>query len=224
MDMNMKRESLTLKQQPRVVVVDDEPIAVLDFQEMLRSNGFDVAGTASDGLDALRLCTELNPDLILMDVKMPYMSGLSVARKLRENGVASCIVLLTSYSDTDLITEAKEIEIDAYLVKPVSEQNLIPAIEVALARFRERMKLRAELGETIDRLQTRQQVEVAKGLLMEKCGLTEHEAYNYIRELSRVKRMSMKEIAAIISQDFALNGEARVIHSAPQTENAHESD
>lgn len=95
---------------------------------------------------------ELNPDLILMDVKMPYMSGLSVARKLRENGVASCIVLLTSYSDTDLITEAKEIEIDAYLVKPVSEQNLIPAIEVALARFRERMKLRAELGETIDRL------------------------------------------------------------------------
>ena len=156
-----------------------------------------------DGIDAVKQCRELNPDLLLLDIKMPLLDGLAVARIVSEEGWAGCILLLSAYSDDEFVAKAKQLGIDGYLVKPVSEKNLIPALEVAMARSREITNLKEEVERVNKRLESRRLIEQAKGLLMEHEKLTEQAAYDYIRTLSKDKTISMKVISELIIKSYS---------------------
>jgi AmiR/NasT family two-component response regulator len=181
----------------RVVIADDESIIRLDLGEMLTTLGYEVVGEASDGAIAVELAQKLRPDLVIMDIKMPGMDGIAAARELTRARIAP-VLLLTAYSEQHLVERAKEAGVVAYLVKPFREAELLPSIEIALARFGEFQTVEQEVHSLKEALETRKVVEQAKGILMESQGLKESEAFHRIRKASMDTRKSMREIAEAI--------------------------
>jgi len=182
----------------RIVIAEDEPVARLDLGQMLEILGHEVVGQAGDGRTAVDLAREVIPDLVIMDIKMPgEIDGLGAASLLAEERVAP-VLLLTAYSDQEFIDRAREAGVMGYLVKPYNENQLAPAIEVALARYGEFSQLHKELGNTKEALMTRKIVERAKGVLMDTAGLKESEAFHRIQRLSMNSRKSMREVAEAI--------------------------
>lgn len=182
----------------RVVIADDEPITRMDVKEILEEKGYEVIGEAADGFDAVELCKAKKPELVLMDIKMPLLDGLSAARIMMEEDVDAAIVLLTAYSEREFIDSAKDLGVSGYLVKPIDEKSLIPSIELAVARSKEMRKLRRDIAKVSERLENRSIIEKAKGRIMERDGLSEQEAYDFIRKLSLEKGMSMRRVAEIL--------------------------
>lgn len=182
----------------KVVIVDDEPITRMDIKEILEEKGYAVVGEAADGFDAIELCKVQKPELVLMDVKMPLLDGLSAARIMVEENMDAAIVLLTAYSEREFIESAKELGVSGYLVKPIDEKSLIPSIELAVARNKEMRRLRRDIAKVSERLENRSIIEKAKGRIMERDGLSEQEAYDFIRKLSLDKGMSMRRVAEIV--------------------------
>jgi len=181
----------------RVVIADDESTYCMDLREMLTNLGYLVVGEAGDGRSAVNLARELRPDVVLMDIKMPDMDGIEAAKLLTEERIAP-VVLLTAYSQRDLVDRAKEAGVVGYLVKPLQEADLVPAIEITLSRFREFRELEKEVDNLQDQLETRKLVDRAKGILMDSQGLTEAAAFRRIQKMSMNTRKSMKEIAQAI--------------------------
>ena len=181
----------------RVIIADDESLLRMDLQEALTELGYLVIGQVGDGQSAVNMARELEPDVVIMDIKMPGMDGIEAAKILTEEKIAP-VVLLTAYSQRDLIERAKEAGVVGYLVKPFREADLAPAIELALARFEEFRTLEKEVDNLKEALETRKKVEQAKGILMEKQGLSEHEAFRKIQKMSMNTRKPMKEVAEAI--------------------------
>lgn len=184
----------------RVVVAEDESLIRMDIVEILRDNGFEVVGEAGDGETAVKLATELRPDLVIMDVKMPQLDGISAAEKLSKDQIAP-VVLLTAFSQKELVERASEAGALAYVVKPFTPSDLLPAIEIALSRYQQIVTLEAEVADMVERFETRKLVDRAKGLLNEKMGLSEPEAFRWIQKASMDRRLTMHDVAqAIIDQ------------------------
>jgi two-component system, response regulator PdtaR len=183
--------------QTRVVIADDESIIRMDLREMLANLGYLVVGETGDGVSAVNLARELKPDLVIMDIKMPDLDGIQAARILTEERIAP-VLLLTAFSQQELVEGAKEAGVVGYIVKPFRESELVPAIEVALSRFREFKAIEKELSDTKNILETRKIVERAKGVLMDTQGLKEAEAFRKIQKLSMNTRKSMREVAEAI--------------------------
>jgi len=181
----------------RIVIADDESIIRMDLKEMLTNLGYLVVGEAGDGQSAINLAREMKPDLVIMDIKMPGLDGIGAAKVLTEERIAP-VLFLTAFSQKELVEGAKEAGVVAYLVKPFRESELVPAIEVALARFSELKVLEQQVGDLKDALETRKLVDRAKGLLMDTQGLTEAEAFRKIQKMSMNTRKPMKEIAEAI--------------------------
>jgi AmiR/NasT family two-component response regulator len=183
--------------QRRLVIAEDESISRMDLREMLANLGYLVVGEAGDGQSAVNLARELRPDLVIMDIKMPEMDGIAAANLLTEEKIAP-VLLLTAYSDREFVEGSLDAGVMGYIVKPFREAELVPAIELALARFREFRALEKELGDTREVLETRKAVERAKGILMDTRGLREAEAFRTIQKLSMNNRKSMREVAEAI--------------------------
>ena len=181
----------------RVIIADDESLVRVDLRETLSELGYLVIGEVGDGQSAVNMARELAPDVVVMDIKMPGMDGIEAARILTQERVAP-VVLLTAYSQKDLIDRAKEAGVVGYLVKPFRETDLSPAIELALARFTEFRALQEEVGNLTEALETRKKVEKAKGILMDKQSITEAEAFRKIQKMSMNTRKPMKEVAEAI--------------------------
>ncbi len=181
----------------RIVLADDESIIRMDLKEMLSSLGYAVVGEASEGESAVNLARELRPDLVILDIKMPGMDGIDAARVLTGERIAP-VLLLTAYSEKDLVERAKEAGVVGYVVKPFQEADLAPAIEVAMARYREFQTIERDLVDLQDTLETRKLVERAKGLLMDTQGLKEADAFRRIQRLSMNTRKTMREVAEAI--------------------------
>lgn len=181
----------------RIIIADDESLIRLDLREMLTHLGYDVIGEAGDGRSAMELARRLRPDLLIMDIKMPDLDGISAAEELTRERIAP-VVLVTAYSDQGLVERAREAGVVGYVVKPFREAELMPVIELSRARFDEFRTLEREVGNLKDALETRKVVERAKGVLMETHGLRESEAFHRIRKTSMDARKSMKEVAEAI--------------------------
>jgi len=180
----------------RVVVAEDESLIRMDIVETLRDKGFDVVGEAGDGNKAVELAFALKPDLMVMDIKMPDLDGLSAAEKIAELKIP--VVLLTAFSQQELVTRAAEVGAMAFLVKPFSPQDLLPAIEIALSRHAQLVALESEIQDLSERLETRKLVERAKAVLSEKMKLTEPEAFRWIQKASMDRRLSMADVSRTV--------------------------
>jgi response regulator NasT len=188
---------MTPTRRARLIIADDESLIRMDLREMLGHLGYEVIAEASDGRSAVELAKKLLPDLIIMDIKMPDMDGIAAASELARDHIAP-VVLLTAYSENSLIGRAKDAGVCGYLVKPFRETELMPVIELALARFNELRELEREVTDLKDALETRKLVERAKGVLMEVHGLREADAFNRMRKTSMDNRKSMREVAEAI--------------------------
>lgn len=183
--------------QTRILIADDESLIRMNLREMLNQQGYDVVGEATTGRAAVDLAKKIHPDLVLLDIKMPDMDGLEASRILVEAGIAP-VVLLTAYSDDNLVADAKAAGVSGYLVKPVRETEISPVIEIALSRFDELKTLQAKVMDLEEALETRKLIERAKGVLMEAHGLSEAEAFHRMRKTSMDNRKSMREVAEAI--------------------------
>lgn len=181
----------------RIVIADDEGVIRLGLRAMLEEQGYQVVGEAGDGKRALDLAGKLHPDLIFLDIKMPGVDGLQSARALLRDRTVP-VIILTAYADRDFVERAREAGVLAYLVKPVREGDLRPAIEMAMGRFREIQALREEIGGLEETLRTRKLVERAKGILMRRDGVDEAQAFARLQKQARDARKTMKEIAETI--------------------------
>lgn len=181
----------------RILVVEDETLIRIDIIETLKEEGFEVVGEADNGEKAIELANELKPDLVLMDVKMPILDGISAAEKIIESRIAP-VVLLTAFSQRELVERAKEAGAMAYLVKPFTPADLVPAIEIAISRYLEITALEDEVTNLSDKFETRKLVERAKSALMTKMGLSEPEAFRWIQKTSMDRRLSMREVAETV--------------------------
>lgn len=181
----------------RVVIADDESVIRADLREMLTNLNYLVVGEAGDGQSAVNTARELKPDVVIMDIKMPDLDGIQAAKILTQEQIAP-VLLLTAYSQRDLVDRAKEAGVVGYLVKPFREQEILPAIEIALARFAEFRELKKETADLQETLETRKVVDRAKGILMDQQGMTEQEAFRKIQKTSMNSRKPMKEVAEAI--------------------------
>lgn len=186
----------------RVLVVEDEALIRLDLTEMLTEEGYVIAGEAGDGEQAVALARELRPDLVIMDVKMPKMDGIAAAGSIVEEKIAP-VVMLTAFSQRDLIEQARDAGAMAYLVKPFARHELVPAIELAVSRFAEKRALEDEVATLTDRLETRKIVDRAKGLLMTRQNMSEPEAFRWIQRTAMDRRTTMKAVAEAIVDGLA---------------------
>jgi response regulator NasT len=178
----------------RVLIAEDEALIRLDLREMLIEEGYDVVGEAGDGEAALRLAEQLRPDLVILDIKMPIMDGLTAAENIANSRLAP-VVILTAFSQRDLVERARAAGAMAYLVKPFQKSDLVPAIEIAAARFAEMTALESEVASLADRLETRKLVERAKGALMTAYSMTEPQAFRWIQRTAMDHRMTMRDVA-----------------------------
>ena len=181
----------------RIIIADDEPIIRLDLRKTLENMGHQVVGEAGDGAKAIELARDLKPDIIILDIKMPEMDGIDAAKIVTTEGIAP-VLLLTAYSQKDLVDRAKDAGVFAYLVKPFKEADLLPAMEIAISRYEEFVELENEVSDLENKLDTRKSVDRAKGILMDQYGLKEQEAFRRIQVQSMNTRKSMREIAEAI--------------------------
>jgi two-component system, response regulator PdtaR len=185
----------------RVVIAEDEALIRLDLKEMLAESGYDVVGEAADGEAAVELARTLEPDLVILDVKMPVLDGISAAEQITAAGT-SAVVMLTAFSQRELVERAVDAGAMAYLVKPFGKSDLLPAIEVAVSRHQQLRALAAEVHDLTDRLDTRKLLDRAKGLLQSKAGMTEPAAFRWIQKTSMDRRTSMRAVAqAVVDGD-----------------------
>jgi AmiR/NasT family two-component response regulator len=178
----------------RVVIAEDEALIRLDLKEMLEEEGYVVAGEAADGEAAVDLATKLRPDLVILDVKMPILDGISAAERIAAQHIAP-VVILTAFSQRELVERARDAGAMAYLVKPFTKADLVPAIEIAASRFRETSALESEVATLKDRLEVRKILDRAKGKLQAEHGLTEPEAFRWIQKTSMDQRLAMRAVA-----------------------------
>jgi AmiR/NasT family two-component response regulator len=186
-----------MAQQLRLVIADDESIIRMNLKETLVGLGYLVVGEAGDGVSVINLARELRPDLVVMDIKMPKLDGIQAAKVLTEERIAP-VLLLTAYSDRELVDRAREAGVVNYVVKPFRDTELLPAIEIALARYAEFREMDKQLSDFKEALETRKLVDRAKGVLMDTQGLKEQEAFRKIQQLSMNSRKSMREVAQAI--------------------------
>jgi AmiR/NasT family two-component response regulator len=186
----------------RVLVAEDEALIRLDLVEMLREEGYEVVGEAADGQEAVRLAEELRPDLVILDIKMPKMDGIEAASNIASQRIAP-VVILTAFSQRDLVERARDAGAMAYLVKPFAKRDLGPAIERAVSRFTELQALEAEVTELSERLEARKVIERAKGLLMTKRGLSEPDAFRWLQRTAMDRRTTMKAVAQAVLDTLA---------------------
>jgi response regulator NasT len=180
----------------RIVVAEDESLIRMDIVETLKDQGFDVVGEAGDGLKAIALAKELRPDLMVMDIKMPDLDGLSAAEQIAELRIP--VVFLTAFNQQELVARASEVGAMAFLVKPFSPEDLLPAIEIAMSRHQQLTQLESEVSDLTERLETRKLVERAKGVLGVQMGLSEPDAFRWIQKAAMDRRIGMVDVAKTI--------------------------
>jgi response regulator NasT len=193
------------------VIAEDEALIRLDLAEMLVEEGYDVVGQAEDGEKAVELVLEHRPDLVILDVKMPRLDGIAAAEQIASQRIAP-VVILTAFSQRDLVERARDAGAMAYLVKPFDQSDLVPAIEMAVSRFTELRQLESEVEGLTERLETRKLVDRAKGVLQQRLGLSEPESFRWIQKTAMDLRLSMRQVAE------------GVVEHGPQVEGAAESD
>ncbi|MFN8098176.1 MAG: response regulator [Dermatophilaceae bacterium] len=181
----------------RVVVAEDEALIRLDLVELLGEAGYDVVGQASNGEQAVELAVDLKPDLVIMDVKMPVMDGLSAAEEIGKQRLCP-VIMLTAFSQSELIERARDAGVMAYIVKPFTAADIAPAIDIALSRWRELKLLEQEVADLGEALETRKAVERAKGVLMKKLKLSEADAFRWIQKTAMDRRLGMREVAEAV--------------------------
>lgn len=200
---------------PRVVVAEDESIIRLDLAEMLGESGYEVVGQAADGQSAIDVVRATRPDVALLDVKMPVLDGISAAEAI--TGERLCpVVLLTAFSDRSLVARAAEAGAMGYLVKPAGRSDLVPALEVAMARWAQVQGLHAEVGMLQAQMAARKVIERAKGEVMQRLGLGEAEAFRWLRTRAMDRRMPLVDVAAIVLEGFGITGDGQPGRSADQ--------
>jgi response regulator NasT len=185
----------------RVVVAEDEALIRLDLVEMLTESGYEVVGQAGDGETAIELTEKEKPDLVVMDVKMPKLDGISAAERIAKQRIAP-VVILTAFSQRDLVERARDAGAMAYLTKPFTIEDLMPAIELAVSRFQEIQQLDSEVNDLQDQLKARKTIDRAKGLLMSKLNLTEPQAFKWMQKTAMDKRRSMVEVANLVIEEY----------------------
>ena len=182
---------------PRIIVAEDEALIRMDLVEMLTEAGYEVVGQASNGQEAIALVQELKPDLAILDVKMPVLDGISAAEEIIH---IAPVLMLTAFSQKELVERARDAGVMAYVVKPFSITDLVPALEIAISRHKQMISLETEIANLQDRLETRKLIDRAKGILMSALNLSEPQAFSWIQRAAMDRRMSMKEVAlAVIS-------------------------
>ncbi|CAB4851973.1 unannotated protein [freshwater metagenome] len=185
----------------RVVVAEDEALIRLDLVEMLREEGYDVVGEAADGEEAVRLATALRPDVVMLDVKMPVLDGITAAERIVAARIAP-VVMLTAFSQRELVERARDAGVMAYLVKPFTQGELVPAIELAVGRYAEITTLESEVADLGQRLETRKRVDRAKALLQESYSLSETDAFRWIQKSAMDRRLSVREVADAVVREL----------------------
>lgn len=190
---NSKQQDFSVSK-PRVLVAEDEALIRMDLVELLNDEGYEVVGQVGNGEAAVTAARELQPDLVVMDVKMPKMDGISAAEIIAEERIAP-VVMLTAFSQKDLVAKAREAGAMAYVVKPFDASDVVPAIEIAMARFQEIRAVEKEVEGLEERLESRKIIDQAKGILQERLNLTEQEAFRWVQKTSMDLRKSMREVA-----------------------------
>jgi response regulator NasT len=185
-----------------IIVADDEPITRMDICEILNEAGYHILGEAANGFDTVELCRRFKPNLLIIDIKMPQLDGLKAAKIITEENLADSIVVLTAYSGFEFITEAKEAGVTGYIVKPVDERNLLPAVEVAIAKGIQINEIKEEILKIKDDMEKRKIIDKAKELLMERYSISEEAAYKRLRKATMDRRCSMKEMAIYIIENY----------------------
>lgn len=186
----------------KIIVAEDELITRMDMIEIIEEAGYSVVGQAGDGFEAIEVCRRERPDLAIMDIKMPLLDGIKAAKIIKEENLAKCVILVTAYSDLELINEAKGVGVMSYLVKPIDEKSLIPAIEIAFNKQSEINNVKSELEIIQQKLEDRKIIEKAKGIIMTKRNYSEDESYKFIRSLAMEKRTSIRKISEVIVKSF----------------------
>lgn len=181
----------------RVLVAEDEALIRMDLVEMLTELGYQVVGEAADGESAIRLAEELRPDVVMMDVKMPVLDGITAAQRIADQRIAP-VVMLTAFSQRELVERATQAGVMAYLVKPFSQGDLVPAIEVAVSRYSQFVILENEVADLEERLETRKRVDRAKALLQQVYGLNEADAFRWLQKSAMDRRLTMREVADVV--------------------------
>lgn len=211
----VSEEDASVSRQRTVIVAEDESLIRMDVIETLRDNGFTVVGEAGDGEKAVELAREHTPDVVVMDVKMPLLDGISAAEILSKEKICP-VVLLTAFSQRELVERATEAGALAYVVKPFGPNDLIPAIEIALSRYQQLAALEDEVADLADRLETRKVLDRAKGILNDTMGLTEPEAFRWIQKASMDRRLTMREVAQTVVDQLAEAAADKESEHAPE--------
>ena len=188
---------MTTPEPRRVVIAEDEALIRMDLAEMLTEEGYDVVGQAADGAKAIELAESLRPDLVILDVKMPVLDGIAAAERIASDRIAP-VVILTAFSQRDLVERARDAGAMAYIVKPFTKADLVPAIEIAVSRFQEMSALGTEVGTLRERLEVRKVLDRAKGRLQSESGLSEPEAFRWIQKTSMNRRVTMRAVAEAV--------------------------
>ncbi|MBU7599623.1 response regulator [Streptomyces sp. XM4193] len=199
-DTDQGAEAHVPPQTTRVVIAEDEALIRLDLKEMLEEEGYTVVGEAGDGERAVELAREHRPDLVILDVKMPVLDGISAAERIAEESIAP-VLMLTAFSQRELVERARDAGAMAYLVKPFSKTDVVPAIEMAVSRFTELRALEQEVSDLSQRLETRKLVDRAKSVLQTQYGLSEPAAFRWIQKTSMDRRLSMSQVAEAVIED-----------------------
>ena len=181
-----------------ILIAEDELITRMDIAEIIKEAQHNVVGEASDGFDCIELCRKHRPDLVIMDIKMPILDGIKASKIIMEENIAGCIVLLTAYNDKEYEKKKKKVGVMNYLIKPIDEKSIIPAIEVALSRNEEMRAMKSEVEKLEKKLEDRKIIEKAKGIIMHREKISEEEAYCMLRNMSMKKRCSLRTLAEII--------------------------
>ena len=186
----------------RVVVVDDEVLIRMYIREILQNNGYEVVGEAEDGLDAIRICREEKPDFVIMDISMPFLGGFEASKVIKDENLAGFTMILTAYRDKEIAKRAVDIDVMGYIVKPVDEDVLIPAIEIAINKYNQIKNMEKQFDKTKGALDDRKFVDRAKGLLMDKRKVSEKEAYAYLRKMAMDKGLPLVEVAKLLLKAY----------------------